>query len=171
MIAKKLITLAAMATLLTVLTACDGQTASPSPTAVSNTGTATAQPNVTVTPGTLLTYNMSGGIAGFNTTLVLEDSGDYTLTERGGQPTTGKLEDALLNKIKMQLDAVRSLTDLDAEYDEGNVSDDIYRTVTFERNGTPTTVMVADVGSGDNVPEPLRQLIASVRSVAETPSP
>ncbi|HEX8597438.1 MAG TPA: hypothetical protein VF952_02885 [Chloroflexia bacterium] len=169
MIAKKLTTLAAMATLLAVLAACDGQPASPATTAVSNTGTATPQPNVTMTPGTLLTYNMSGGIAGFNTTLVLEESGDYTVTERGGQPTSGKVEDALLDKIKLQIDAVSSLSDLKAEYDEGNVSDDIYRTVTFERNGTPTTVMVADVGSGDNVPAPLRELIASVRSVAETP--
>jgi hypothetical protein len=169
MIAKKLTTLVAMATLLAVLAACDGQTASPSPTAVSNTGTATPQPNVTVTPGTLLTYSMTGGIAGFNTTLVLEDSGEYTVTERGGQPKSGKLEDALLNKIKQQLDSVRSLSGLKAEYDEGNVSDDIYRTVTFERDGTPVTVMVADVGSGDDVPAPLQQLIATVRSVAETP--
>ncbi|MDQ3704823.1 MAG: hypothetical protein M3437_06290 [Chloroflexota bacterium] len=169
MIAKKLTTLVAVAALLTVLAACDGQTASPTPTGVSNTGTATPQPNVTVAPGTLLTYNMSGGIAGFNTTLVLEESGDYTVTERGGQPTSGKLEDTLLNKVKQQLDAVRGLSDLKAEYDEGNVSDDIYRTITFERNGTPVTVMVADVGSGDDVPAPLQQLIATVRSVAETP--
>ncbi|MDQ5824042.1 MAG: hypothetical protein M3441_07500 [Chloroflexota bacterium] len=169
MIAKKLTTLVAMAALLSVLAACDGQAASPTPTGVSNTGTATPQPNVTVTPGTLLTYNMSGGIAGFNTTLVLEESGEYTVTERGGQPTSGKLEDAVLNKIKQQLDAVRSLSDLKAEYDEGNVSDDIYRTVTFERNGVPVTVMVADVGSGDDVPAPLRQLITTVSSLAETP--
>lgn len=169
MIAKKLTTLVAMAALLVVLAACDGQTASPTPTGVSNSGTTTTAPNVTVTPGTLLTYSVSGGIAGFNTMLVLEDSGEYTVTQRGGQPTSGKLEDALLNKIKLQLDAVRSLANLKAEYDEGNVSDDIYRTVTFERNGAPVTVMVADVGSGDDVPRPLQQLITTVRSLAETP--
>jgi hypothetical protein len=169
MIAKKLTTLVAMATLLAVLAACDGQAASPTPTGVSNSGTATPQPNVTVSPGTLLTYSMTGGIAGFNTTLVLEESGEYTVTERGGQPTSGKVETTLLNKIRQQLDSVRSLSGLKAEYDEGNVSDDIYRTITFERDGTPVTVMVADVGSGDDVPAPLQQLIATVRSVAETP--
>lgn len=169
MIAKKLITLLVMATLLTVLAACDGQAASPTPTGVSNPGTATPPPNVTVTPGTLLTYNMSGSIAGFDTTLVLEDSGDYTVTERGGQPTSDKLDDALLNKIRQQLDAVRSLSNLKAEYDEGNVSDDIYRTVTFERNGVPVTVMVADIGSGDDVPRPLQQLITTISSLVETP--
>src|SRR3712207_753796 len=115
MIAKKLTTLIGLGALLMVLTACDGQPAAP--TAVgSNTATATTPSSTTVAGGTLLTYSMTGGIAGFNTVLVLQDSGDYTLTERGSQPTSGKLEDATLNKIRQELDAVRSITDLQETY-------------------------------------------------------
>jgi hypothetical protein len=183
MILKKLTTLAATTAILMVLASCDSQPAAPTTPGVSNIGTptpgddipispadtATVPANATMTPGTLLTFNLSGGFAGFNTTLVLQDSGEYNLTKRGEQPETGKVEEAELTKIKQQLDAVRGLGDLKAEYDQGNVSDDFYRTITFDQKGTLKTVMVAEQGGRDITPVPVQQLMASINRLIETP--
>ncbi|MEA2573579.1 MAG: hypothetical protein QOH93_877 [Chloroflexia bacterium] len=173
MITRKLTTIVAFAALLMVLAACDLQPASP--TAVpSSTSTVAVPPNVTVSPGTLapgalLAYGVTGGIAGFNSALVLEDSGNYTGMSLNGEPKSGTLDQATLGKIKGQLDAVRSMADLQLSYDNGNVADDIYRTVTFESNGTPVAVMVAEQGGKDITPAPLQQLISTLRDAFEKP--
>lgn len=181
MIAKKLATIVSLAALSLALAACDSQPAAPTTPGVSDSGTptpgedipispsdtATVPANATAAPGSLLTYQMTGGFAGFNTTLAVQESGEYTLTERGEQPRSGKLEDAKLNEIKQQLDAVRGLADLKEEYDEGNIADDIYRTVIFDQNGTLKTVTVAEQGSQDITPAPLQQLIGTINSFVE----
>lgn len=182
MIAKKLITLISLAALLLVLAACDTRGAAPTTPGVADLGTptpgddipispaetATIPANATSTPGLLLTFTKTGGFAGFNTTLTVQDTGEYTLAERGQAPKSGKLDDAKLNDLKQQLDAVRSLTDLKEEYDQGNVADDIYRTVMFDQDGKLKSVTVAEQGGMDITPEPLQQLITTINSIVET---
>ncbi|MDQ3928589.1 MAG: hypothetical protein M3328_05510, partial [Chloroflexota bacterium] len=105
----------------------------------------------------------------FNTTYVLQSSGDYVLTGRAGRATTGTLDQATVDKIRQQVDAVRSIPDLQLTYDEGNVADDIYRTVTFERDGMPVAVVVAEQGGKDITPASLQQLITTLRDLVEKP--
>jgi hypothetical protein len=182
MIAKKLTTLLSLAALVLMLAACDSQPARPTTPGVSDSGTptpgddipispaetATIPANATTTPGVLLTFTKTGGFAGFNTTLTVQQTGEYALAERGQQPKSGKLDDAKLSDLKAQLDAVRGLGDVEDKYDQGNVADDIYRTVTFDQNGTLKTVTVAEQGGKDLAPEELQKLIATINSIVET---
>jgi hypothetical protein len=178
---RNLTLIVSLAALILLLAACDSKPAAPTTPGVSDNGTptpgddipispaetATVPANATMMPGALLGFTKSGGFAGFNTVLTVQDSGDYTLVERGQAPKTGKLDDAKLNDLKQQLDAVRALPDLKDKYDEGNVADDIFRTVTFDQNGTLRSVTVAEVGSKD-VPAQLQQLITTLNSIVET---
>ncbi|MDQ3929345.1 MAG: hypothetical protein M3328_09380 [Chloroflexota bacterium] len=182
MIAKKLATIASLAALVLALAACDSQPAAPTTPGVSDIGTptpgndipispadtATIPANATAAPGSLFSYQMTGGFAGFNTTLTVQGTGEYTLTERGEQPKTGKLDEAKLNEIKQQLDAVRGLSDLKDEYNEGNVADDIYRTLIFDQSGTLKAVTVAEQGGKNTAPQPLQQLIDTINSFVES---
>ncbi len=171
MIAKKLTTILSLAAVVLALAACDSRAATPTPgdnTPISPAGTATIPANATMMPGALLTFTKTGGVAGFNTILTVQESGEYDLVGRGQQPKTGKLDGAKLNDLKQQLDAVRGLTGLKEEYDRGNVADDIYETVTFDQDGTPKTVTVAEIGGKDMAPEPLQKLIATINSIVET---
>ena len=182
MITRKLTTFLALAALLLVLAACDSQASTPSTPGVVDNGTATPgedipispsetatmPANATAAPGMLLTFTKTGGFAGFNTTLTVQDTGEYTLSERGQQPKTGKLDDAKLSDLKQQLDAVRGLGDLKDKYDQGNVADDIYRTVTFAQDGTLKSVTVAEISGKDTTPAELQKLIATINSIVET---
>lgn len=183
MIAKKLSILAAMSALIVLLAACNSQPASPTTPGVSDIGTPTAgndipispadtatiPANATMAPGTLLTFSITGGFAGFNTVFTLQESGDYTLNKRGEQPKSGKLNSGDIAKVKQQLDAARSIGDLKERYDQGNVADDIYRTVMFDQNGSLKSVTVAEQGGKGLAPAPLQQLIATVNDFTERP--
>lgn len=159
----KLIYLASLAAMLMILAACgisDSGTLTP---VASPTGPAGA----TVSPGVLLTFSKTGGIDGINTTLTLQESGEYTLTERGQDARNGKVDDAQLNNIRQQLDAVRSLPNLEDEYDNSNVADDFYDSVTFTLNGSLKTVTVAEIGGQDLTPVPVQQLVNTLAGIVE----
>ena len=182
MTAKKLLTLASMATLLMILAACDAQPAAPTTPGVSDAGTSTPGDDIPISPsdsptvpanatmpaGMLLTFSKTGGFAGFNTTMMLQETGEYTLTERGQAPKEGKLDEAQLNEIKQQLDAVRGMTDLQEEYNSGNVADDIYRSITFSQDNALKTVTVAEVGGQGITPAPVQQLVGTLTGIVES---
>jgi superfamily I DNA/RNA helicase len=54
------------------------------------------------------------------------------------------------------------------EYDNHNVADDFYYTITVKQNGQAKTVKVADIGGKEITPSALRDLIDALNSLQDT---
>jgi hypothetical protein len=155
-------------------------TPSPPPTSAPATATPPAAAP-TPTPesrdlgGPILVYDKSGGIAGVHEVLEIfsDDTARYTPSR------------APAVMVQLPLDTVEHLRtlvneahfpDLAPEYDNHNVADDFYYTITYSENGQTRQVKVADAGGKGLTPQPLLDLIAELQRLAAeaaqmTPAP
>ncbi len=145
-------------------------TPSPQPTSAPAT---TTQPPAAPTPtpesrdlgGPVLVYEKSGGLAGIHEVLEIfsDDTARYTPSR------------APAVIVQLPLDTVEHLRtlvneahflDLAPEYDNHNVADDFYYTITYRANGQSKQVKVAEVGGKGLTPQPLLDLIAELQRLA-----
>jgi len=125
--------------------------------------------------GPILVYDKSGGIAGIHEVLEIfsDDTARYTPSR------------APVVMVQLPLDTVEHLRtlvneahfqDLAPEYDNHNVADDFYYTITYSANGQTKQVKVAEVGGKGLTPQPLLDLITELQRLAAeaaqmTPAP
>jgi hypothetical protein len=120
----------------------------------------------TPAPGGKITFAVNGGIAGFRRVLEIDPSGQASLTDRGQPVGTLQLSADRFAELQAKF-TTAGFFNLKDSYDKGGVADDIYDTITFELGGRTKTVTVAEVGGKDITPQPLLDLISSLRQVEE----
>jgi hypothetical protein len=122
----------------------------------------------------VIVYNRSGGIAGVREVLEIDPDGTARLTRNQGGSATMTLPADRLAQLRAQFDAAHFF-DFAPEYDNHNVADDFYYTITYAANGQRKTVKVADAGGQGITPGPLLDLITTLRGLAAevsgTPGP
>lgn len=127
-------------------------------------------PQVTGGAGLLVQYRKQGGLAGSSTTLTISQDGATSLKSKLSGSKVGKLTAGRLTTIEQQLDAVRNLSNLQAQYEQRTVPDDFYQTLTFPTGnaGSATrSVTVAQLGNNGTVPAPLATLIVTLDALAQ----
>jgi hypothetical protein len=142
-----------------VLSACDVPmlpTTTPLPTATES-GTATAS-------SALVVYGVSGGIAGFRRVLTISEEGDARLTDKGVDLAVRELDAATVTRLR-DLFKAAGFFELKDQYDQGNVADDIYKTITYTEGGRSKIVMVASEGGKGITPPALQTLVAALDEV------
>jgi hypothetical protein len=128
----------------------------------------TAVPPTPVTPSAaqpLITYELTGGIAGMRQTLVIAENGDTSASDRGTVVGTSHLAPDRLAALEQQFAAVHFF-DLKDRYDEGAVSDDRYITVTYREGGQSKSVTIAEIGGQQVTPPELTALLAELERIA-----
>ncbi len=162
MTSKNLIRAATLLALAFLLAACDTSTiATPTVgTVINDTPTMEALPG-----GALVRMRTSGGIAGLDAVLTVDETGQTSLVQRDKPAGASTLTEAQLNDLKAQLNAVRAL-DLQEKYDRGGVADDIYNTIQFSKDGNIKSVTVAEVGGKRITPPALQALISTLTQIA-----
>ena len=149
--------------LLVLLTACDlGPTATPTPvppppatpapaTATVPAPSPTPAASPTPAPATpdssqpVIVYEKSGGIAGSMNVLEIYSDGRVRWTPSRQPSVTTTLGAGQLAQLRARFDAAHFF-DLAAEYDNHNVADDFYYTITYSANGQTKQVKAAAVG-------------------------
>ena len=106
--------------ILGLLAACSSNDVAPTATTLPSTPFAavTSTPNVPNSTAPLITYELTGGIAGVQEKLVIAENGDIAVTERGTQIGTGHLDTNAFQALKQQFDSV-SFFNLKDEYNQG----------------------------------------------------
>ena len=142
--------------------------ATPTPVAAPATPTPAAT-------GGAMKYEMTGGIAGLRDELTIAADGTAQFTRRGRPAGSMTLTPDRVNALVAQFAAANFFA-LEDRYDAGNVSDDIYDTLTFTQDGRTHTVTAAQVSGQGLTPQPLLELIATFKGIvaemetAATPS-
>ena len=130
---------------------------------------ATAEPTALPDSNTVFTFLVSGGIAGMRIQLDIAPGGEATVSIPGSErPTiTQKLPPDVYGAL---LDALResNFFDLEEKYDNGNVADDIYYTITVRQGDRTKTVTVAQVGGKDLTPASLQTLIDRLTNIEQS---
>ncbi len=154
-----------------LLAAPDIPTAVPAPPTPA-TGSATAVP-ATPTPSALLTpdpikplivYEKSGGIAGIHDVLEVYSNDTARWTPSRSPGVTFQLPLDTVEHLRTLLTEAHFF-DLAAEYDQHNVSDDFYYTVTYTADGQTKQVTAAAIGGQDITPQALLDLITELQRV------
>lgn len=174
-----------LAGMLLLLAGCAVIPTTPDPVATSQLATPVPQPARTIspqatpeassweppvppshTPGPrqpVITFQVSGGITGRATVFHFWDTGE--IDKNDGQPSVRVASGDYYHL--MSLITAADFFNLKDKYDSGNVSDDIYDTITVNRNGHTRTVSVAELGGRNLAPLSLLDLIADIRRLAE----
>ena len=152
---------------LAAATGCDlGTPATPTPlanpTPVPTQGT-DATPTSAIEDFRIV-FDTSGTIAGIHRVMEIAAGGDITLTVDRGATVTGQIAEPDARRLADMFETA-NFFNLDDRYDQGNVSDDTYYTITFDRGGETRTVVVAEVGGQDITPQPLLDIIAELKEI------
>src|SRR4051794_14214956 len=116
---------------LSLLAACQsGAAATPTPEPFTPIVPATSTPAVPASTAPLITFETTGGIAGIQEKMVIQENGDVVVTARGAETGRGHLDATRLAGLKTKLDMIHFF-DLKDKYDEGGVADDRYMTLTY----------------------------------------
>jgi len=116
---------------------------------------------------TELRYHVSGGVAGFDRSLILAKKGGYQVDEPGESSRYGRLSN---QRMRLLNDKVRQIdwASLDARYAGERLADVLYEELTIM---TASHRYSVTIGTGGNAPEALVELAALLRQVAiEDPS-
>jgi hypothetical protein len=153
--------------ILGLLAACGGNDVAPTATVPPSTPFAalTSTPNIPNSTAPLITYELTGGIAGVQEKLVIAENGDLTVIERGTQIGTGHLDANALQALKQQFDSV-NFFNLKDEYNQGAVADDRFMTVTYQQNNRTKAVKVAEIGGQKITPPELSNLLSTLQQIA-----
>ncbi len=162
MIRKIVFIVISIITLLTLLAACDAGAPAVQPTATS-TQTEASPPPAT---NTMISYQYTGGIAGFRKELVIGPNGKARLNDRGvevGRIELGKDRHAQLIK---RFEDIRFF-DLQERFEKSDVvvSDDIYVTISLTQGERTKSVTVAQIAGQEVTPQPLKDLIAELDKI------
>jgi hypothetical protein len=114
-----------------------------------------------------ITYDMSGGFIGIHQVLQISPTGETKLSNKSTLLSTGQLDPARLQKLG-QLLAAADFNNLQARYDNGKVTDDIYEAITIapaSGNGSPKTVTVAAEGGKGLTPQALSDLLKELHEI------
>jgi len=135
----------------------------PAPTQAPVPPSPTAGPLVVGSP---ITFLESGGYVGIRRTLTLGPTGAALVTDDRGVPAaTWQVPADQWAALQAQIAAINFAT-LAARYDQGNVADDIYWTVTVQQGGQTRSVFVAAAGGESITPAGLKDLIATLRRLS-----
>jgi hypothetical protein len=133
--------------------------------APASTPVATPGAGGTFTPRVpLITYGVSGGIAGFRRVLTISPTGEVRLTDKGEELGTLQLDAADLGRLR-ELVRAADFYNLKDSYNQGNVADDIFKTITYSEGEQAKTVSVATVGGQGLTPPALLALIAALDEI------
>src|SRR5829696_7465908 len=156
---------------LLVLAAC-GDTATPTPVPTpmpAGTPTSGAAPS-TGTPGTSGTFRpvamleTAGGIDGRSTALQISSTGEVRFYEKGEVKGTIQLDSAETARL-LEMFGTAGFYNFQDRYDQGNVSDDIYDTITYIGDQGAKVVQVAEVGGKEITPAKLQEIIDALRGI------
>ena len=125
--------------------------------------------------GPVLIYEKSGGIAGVHEVLEIYSNDTARWTPSRAPAVTVQLPLDTVEHLRTLVNEAR-FPDLAPEYDNHNVADDFYYTITYSENGQTRQVKVADAGGKGLTPQPLLDLIAELQRLAAeaaqmTPAP
>jgi hypothetical protein len=137
------------------------------------TAPATATPPAAPTPttesrdlaGPVLIYEKSGGIAGVHDVLEIYSDDTARWIPSRAPAVTVQLPLDTLEHLRTLAHEAQFFT-LAPEYDNHNVADDFYYTLTYTENGQTKQVKVADAGGKGLTPQPLLDLIAALQRIA-----
>jgi hypothetical protein len=118
---------------------------------------------ITPAPNSIV-YGVSGGIAGFRRVLTISEEGDARLTDKGVDLAVRELDSATIGKLRDHFKAA-GFFDLKDQYDQGNVADDIFKTITYTEGERSKTVTVASEGGKGITPPGLQKLVAALDEV------
>jgi len=153
--------------ILGLLVACGGNTdVAPTATAPPSTPFVALTPtsNVPNSTAPLVTYQVTGGIAGVDEKMVIAQNGDITVTERGATIGSGHLTANQIQALQQQFDNANFFS-LKDEYNQGAVADDRFMTVTYTQGERTKSVKVAEVGGQRITPAELSNLLAVLRQM------
>lgn len=114
-----------------------------------------------------LDYQLRGGIAGFDSRLTVDQSGHFSLTDRGRAVAQGTLTQAELDGLNEQLTRVPWDT-LQSRYDAPEVRDDLSHRIALSQGGKTREVTAA--GTAQAPPE-LRGLVDYLEALRQARQP
>ncbi|HYF93686.1 MAG TPA: hypothetical protein VD969_15840 [Symbiobacteriaceae bacterium] len=110
-----------------------------------------------------LTYSYTGGIAGFNQSLVVTADGSFQMADRGKPGRAGRLPAAETRALRQLVDGV-SWSTVDEQYVDPRVADAIFEGVTVQiGKSTYQTV----VGTGGLPPAELARLLGKLKQILD----
>jgi hypothetical protein len=127
---------------------------------------ATAEPTAFPDSNTVFTFLVTGGIAGMRNQLDVAPGGEATVSIPNSERPSVTVQlppdvyGALLDRFRES-----NFFDLEEKYDNGNVADDIYYTITVRQGDRAKTVTVAQVGGQSLTPAPLQALIDQLTNI------
>ena len=106
----------------------------------------------------------SGGIDGRSTALQISSTGEVRLYEKGEVKGTTQLDSAETAKL-LDMFNTAGFYNFQDRYDQGNVADDIYYTITYLGDQGAKVVQVAEIGGKDVTPDKLQEIIDALREI------
>ena len=110
-----------------------------------------------------ITYSYTGGIAGFNQSMVIAADGSFQVADRGKPGRAGRLSSAEVRALRQLVDGV-TWAAVDAQYVDPRVADAIFEGVTVEiGKSTHQTV----VGTGGQPPAEVGRLLGKLKQTLD----
>lgn len=106
-----------------------------------------------------IVYSYTGGVAGFNQSMVIRSDGSFELTDNGRPLRKGRLASQEVTKLRQLVNAV-AWTDVQEKYIDPRVADAVMEGLTVEI-GKSNHVTV--VGTGAQPPAELGQLLGKLK--------
>lgn len=106
-------------------------------------------------------YHLTGGVAGFDRSLIISDKGTYQVDEPGVKPRSGLLPN---QRLRLLNDKVRQIdwANLDAHYTDERIADALSEGLTIR---TPSGVYNVIIGTGGRAPTVLEELVGLLRQL------
>lgn len=110
-----------------------------------------------------IVYSYTGGVAGFNQSMVVRGDGSFELSDQGKATKKGRLVTAEVTQLRQLVNAV-AWTDLEEKYIDPRVADAIMEGLTVEIGKNQ---YVTVVGTGGQPPAELGQLMGKLKQILD----
>jgi len=106
-------------------------------------------------------YHLTGGVAGFDRSLVISDKGAYQVDEPGVKPRIGLLSKQRLRQLTDKTAHI-DWVNLDSRYTDERIADALFEELTIRTAAGRYSVVV---GTGGKAPASLVELVAFLRQL------